>query len=204
MNKYQIKNIVFLSSGGTVYGISKNKHKELDPTTPICSYGIMKLTIEMYLYLYNYLYGVNFLILRPSNPFGEYHKSNQQGLINVVIEKILNGEPIEIWGDGSVVRDYIYIKDLVRIIVDLIEKKVQNEIINIGSGKGYSINEIINFIRYLTGNFQIKYLRKRKTDVPYLVLDIIKLRKLININLKDIEECIKITYEWYKSNRGNN
>ena len=88
MTKFQVKKIVFISSGGTVYGISKNKHKESDPTTPICSYWIMKLTIEKY--LYNYLYQINFLILRPSNPFGEYHKSSQQGLINVVLEKILN------------------------------------------------------------------------------------------------------------------
>lgn len=120
MKQYQIKNIVFPSSGGTIYGISKKEHKEFDPTTPICSYGIMKLTTEKYLYLYNYLYGINYLILRISNLFGEYHKSSKQVLINVAIEKIVKGETIEIWGDGSVVREYIYVKGLTRIIVDLI------------------------------------------------------------------------------------
>ena len=120
MKQYQIKNIVFPSSGGTIYGISKEEHKESDSTTPISSYGIMKLTTEKYLYLYNYLYGINYLILRISNLFGEYHKSSKQVLINVVLEKILNKESIEIWGDGSVVREYIYMKDLTRIIVDLI------------------------------------------------------------------------------------
>lgn len=198
MKQYQIKNIVFPSSGGTVYGILKKKHKESDPTTPICSYGIMKLTTEKYLYLYNYLYGINFLILRPSNPFGEYHKSFQQGLINVVLEKILNGETIEIWGDGSVVRDYIYIKDLVRIIVDLIEKNIQNEIINIGSGRGYSINEILTIIREEIGNFPLKYVESRKVDVPYLILNIDKLRTFLDINLMGIEEGIKKTYDWLK------
>lgn len=198
MNRYQIKNIVFLSSGGTVYGISKNKHKESDPTTPICSYGIMKLTIEKYLYLYNYLYGINFLILRPSNPFGEYHTSTQQGLINIVLEKILNGEPIEIWGDGSVVRDYIYIKDFVRILVDLIEKDIQNEIINIGSGRGYSINEILTIIKKEIGHFPLEYVEARKVDVPYLVLNIDKLRTCFGINLMSFEDGIKKTYNWLK------
>ena len=198
MKKYHVNNIVFISSGGTVYGISKNKHKESDPTTPICSYGIMKLTIEKYLYLYNYLYQINFLILRPSNPFGEYHKSSQQGLINVVLEKILNGEPIEIWGDGSVVRDYIYIKDFVRILVDLIEKEIQNEIINIGSGRGYSINDILTIIKKEIGNFPLEYVEARKVDVPYLVLNIDKLRTHIGINLMGFEDGIKKTYNWLK------
>jgi len=196
MKKYHVNNIVFISSGGTVYGISKNKHKESDPTTPICSYGIIKLAVEKYLYLYKYLYGLNFLILRPSNPFGEYHKSTQQGLINVVLEKILNGESIEIWGDGSVVRDYIYIKDLVRILVDLIEKNIQNEIINIGSGRGYSINEILIIIKKEIGNFPLEYVEARKVDVPYLVLNINKLRTFLEPNLMCIEKGIKKTYNW--------
>ena len=198
MKQYQIKNIIFPSSGGTVYGILKREHKESGPTTPVCSYGIMKLTTEKYLYLYNYLYGINFLILRPSNPFGEYHKSVQQGLINVVLEKILNGKIIEIWGDGSVVRDYIYIKDLVRIIVDLIEKNIQDEIINIGSGRGYSINEILTIIREEIGDFPLKYVEARKVDVPYLILNIDKLRTFLDINLMGIEEGIKKTYDWLK------
>ena len=201
MKQYQIKNIVFPSSGGTIYGISKEEHKEFDPTTPICSYGIMKLTTEKYLYLYNYLYGINYLILRLSNPFGKYHRNIQQGLINVVLEKILNGESIEIWGDGSVVRDYIYIKDIVRIMVDLIEKNVQNEIINIGYGRGYSINEILTIIREEIGDLSLKYVEERKVDVPYLILNIDKLRTFIDINLIGIEEGIKKTYDWLKKRK---
>ena len=201
MKQYQIKNIVFPSSGGTIYGISKEEHKESDSTTPISSYGIMKLTTEKYLYLYNYLYGINYLILRLSNPFGKYHKNFQQGLINVVLEKILNEESIEIWGDGSVVRDYIYIKDIVRIMVDLIEKNVQNEIINIGYGRGYSINEILTIIREEIGDFPLKYVEKRKVDVPYLILNIDKLRTFIDINLIGIEEGIKKTYDWLKKRK---
>ncbi len=199
MIQYKVKNIVFTSSGGTVYGILKNKHKESDPTRPISSYGIIKLTIEKYLYLYNKLFGLNYLILRPSNPFGEYHINPQQGLINVILKKIFNGENIEIWGDGSVVRDYIYIKDFVRIFIDLIEKKIQNEILNIGSGRGYSINEILTIIRKEIKDFQLKYMDKRKVDVPYLILNIDKLKTILDINFISIEKSIKKTYEWLKN-----
>lgn len=198
MRKYNINNIVFPSSGGTVYGVSQKEHKETDPTAPICSYGIMKLAIEKYLYLYNYLYGINYLIIRPSNPFGEYHKSTQQGLINVVLEKILEGETIEIWGDGSVVRDYIYVKDLVILIVDLIEKGIQNEIINVGSGCGYSINEILDIIRKVIGDFPLKYMGSREVDVPHLILNIDKLRSFFDFNLIGVEEGIKKTFDWLK------
>lgn len=196
MRKYQVKNIVFPSSGGTVYGILNKEHEETDATTPICSYGIMKLTIEKYIYLYNYLYGINYLILRLSNPFGEYHLNKNQGFINVVLEKILNGEIVEIWGDGSVVRDFIYIKDLVKIIIDLIDMNIKNEIINIGSGQGYSINEILTIIKREIGAFSLKYVEGRKVDVPYLILNIDKLKSFLSINLMGIEEAIKKTYYW--------
>ena len=117
-------------------------------------------------------------------------------MINVIIKKILNGETVKIWGDGLIIRDYIYIKDLVRIIVDLIEKNIQNEIINIGSNKGYSINNILNIIKKEIGDFPLKYLESRKADVPYLILNINKLKSFININLTSIEEGIKRTYNW--------
>lgn len=198
MRKYQIKDIVFPSSGGTVYGILNKKHTESDATIPICSYGIIKLAIEKYLQLYQYLYGINYLILRPSNPFGEYHLNQKQGFINVVLEKILNGETVEIWGDGSVVRDYIYIKDLVKIIVDLIEKNIKNEIINLGSGLGYSINEILTIMKKKIGDFSLRYIEGRKVDVPYLILNTDKLRNFLDINLMNIEEAIKKTYYWLK------
>lgn len=198
MRKYKINHIVFSSSGGTVYGILNKEHRENDATTPICSYGIIKLTIEKYLILYNYLYGINYLILRPSNPFGEYHLNPKQGLINVVLEKILKGEIIEIWGDGSVLRDFIYIKDLVRIFADLIEKKIQNNIINIGTGRGYSVNEILTIIKREIGEFSLKYVEGRKVDIPHVILNIDKLQSIVDINLTSIEEGIRKTYDWLK------
>ncbi len=198
MRQYQIKNIVFPSSGGTIYGISNKEHKESDSTKPICSYGIMKLAIEKYLFLFHYLYGINYLVLRLSNPFGKYHKNPKQGFINVVLEKVLEGKTIEIWGNGSVVRDFIYIEDIGKIMVDLIEKNIQNEIINIGSGRGYSINDIITIMQKIVGDFPIKFEEEREVDVPYLILNTNKLNTFLDVKLMRIEEAIKKTYVWLK------
>ena len=82
--------------------------------------------------------------------------------------------------------------------MDLIEKNIQNEIINIGSGRGYSINEILTIIREEVGDFPLKYVEARKVDVPYLILNIDKLRTFLDINLMGIEEGIKKTYDWLK------
>ncbi len=199
LKQYNVRKIVFLSSGGTIYGISNRIHGETDPNAPMSSYGIMKLTIEKYIQLFNYLYGLNYLILRPSNPYGEYHKSADQGLINVAIEKILRGEPVEIWGDGSKVRDYIYIKDLVKIITDLIQNDINNEVLNLGSSKGYSINDIMKIIKKELGDFKLKFNDERKVDIPYLVLNIEKLKSFININLTPIEIGIRKTINWLRN-----
>lgn len=201
MKQYGIKNIIFSSSGGTVYGISDKKHNETDPTRPICSYGVVKLAIEKYLYLFNHLYGMNYLIIRSSNPFGEYHTRSQQGLINVVLENILKGIKLQIWGDGSIVRDYIYVKDLVRILADLLGKEIKNEIINIGSGKGFSINEILALVKEVVGEFPLEYTKERKLDVPYLVLNVEKLKKYVELDITSLKEGIKKTYDWLKINR---
>lgn len=200
MIKYNCKNIVFFSSGGTVYGPSKKKpkKKEEDSKNPICSYGIIKLTIEEYIKLYDYLYDLNYLIIRPSNPYGEHHYKLNQGLINVILSKIINNETVEIWGDGSIVRDYIYIKNLAKIVRELIEKDIKKEIFNVGTGKGYSVNWIINFIQNEIGDFKLTYSKERKVDIKNLELNIDKLKSFINLDLTSIKTGIKKTYTWLK------
>ena len=89
-------------------------YEETHPTDPVCSYGITKLTIEKYLGLFKQLHGLDYAILRIANPYGERQRTHaSQGAIAVFLDKALRGEPVEIWGDGSVVRDYIYISDVI-------------------------------------------------------------------------------------------
>lgn len=204
MKKYRVMNLVFSSSGGTVYGVDEYFsyfHSEKDFNYPISSHGVIKLTIEKYIYLYSYHFGIKFLILRISNPFGENHISNSHGLINVILKNILDGNEITIWGDGSIVRDYIYIKDCVEIIYQLIKKNISNEIINIGTGKGHSINDVLGEIRKCTGDFKINFQPSRKFDVPKIILDITKLNSLLDVKPVPFQEGIRNTYDWiFKNN----
>lgn len=172
--EYGIKRIIFISSGGTVYGNPiKLPINEKHPTEPISSYGIIKLSIEKYLYSYNVLKSLDYKILRFSNPFGERQNPFiTQGLIAHLLYKIKHGNTIEIWGDGKVIRDYFYIKDGAQAIYKAIKDKSSNRIYNISSANGLSINQILQrFRNVLKLNFNVKYLDGRKFDVKTNVLD---------------------------------
>ncbi|KIE44171.1 NAD-dependent epimerase/dehydratase family protein [Geobacter anodireducens] len=176
----KIKRVIFISSGGTVYGKPETLPiGENSPTDPKCSYGITKLTIEKYLALFNLLYGLDYVVLRPSNAYGERQNPNNiQGAVTVFLSKVARGEPIEIWGDGDVVRDYIYIDDLVEGIYRAVIVNSPSRIFNLGSGTGYSLNEIVAAISRLTGrDVKAEYKPKRSFDVSRIILDISRARQ---------------------------
>jgi Nucleoside-diphosphate-sugar epimerases len=168
-----VKKVVFFSSGGTVYGNSVTVPiKEDQPTDPICSYGIHKLAIEKYLYLYNFLYGLDYSIIRLSNPFGKNGGKNGQGVVSVFIKKITMNQPIEVWGDGLVIRDYIYIEDVIDAVMLLLTYQGHYKVFNISSGKGLNLLEVIRAIaEVLERPCGINFLAGRKADVSVNVLD---------------------------------
>jgi UDP-glucose 4-epimerase len=188
----QCKQLIFFSSGGTVYG---NQGKlPIDENTcpkPENLHGTMKYTIENYLRTVNKLHNLNYLIIRPSNPYGwKIKRSKNQGIIDIFINKIKNNEELTIWGDGKVVRDYIHINDLTECVAGLIEKNIINQTINIGTGIGTSINELVNIIQYISGKkLKLNNENDRGFDLKYNVLNIEKAKKLINwqpkISLED-------------------
>ena len=170
-----IKKIVFLSSGGTVYGRPASVPVSEDsPTDPECSYGITKLTIEKYLALFNHLYGLDYVVLRPSNPYGaRQNPEGIQGAISVFLGKIAAGKPIEIWGDGEIVRDYVFVEDLVDGIYRAAVQPVSSRIFNLGSGEGHSLNALVEIMRHVFGGeIRVVYTPKRSFDVPKIYLDI--------------------------------
>lgn len=200
--KRKIKKIVFISSGGTVYGVPQTiPIPETHSRQPICSYGIIKKTIEDYLYMYNYLYGLDYTVFRLANPYGERQNPlYAQGLIPVFIKKILLDEEIVIWGDGSIRRDYVYIKDAVVPIVQSLESKSEYNVFNLGSGIGYSVNELLEMIKTATKlNTKVSYTKGRKLDVPVSILDISLIKKEMNYSPKtNINKGIEITYNYLK------
>ncbi len=167
------RRILFLSSGGTVYGIPETLPvPETHALRPISSYGIVKASIEHYLEMYRRARGFSPIIVRASNPFGPRQAhSGVQGVISTFLRRILAGEPVEIWGDGSVVRDYFDVRDLAELCVRAGTSRSEGAY-NAGSGYGLSVNEIIEAIRAVTGlDFEIVYKPGRAVDVPRSVLD---------------------------------
>ncbi|WFC68453.1 NAD-dependent epimerase/dehydratase family protein [Achromobacter denitrificans] len=169
-----VKRIVFVSSGGTIYGVpSQIPTPESAPTSPITAYGISKLSIEKYLALYEYLYGIEHRILRVANPFGPYQTAQKhQGVIAAFMHQCVTRQPIQIWGDGQVVRDYIYVQDVAAALVSAATHIGPSRIFNIGSGEGRSLLEIISAIEEVSGvTPSMRFSPGRTVDVPRSILD---------------------------------
>tara|TARA_Y100001978_G_scaffold183438_1_gene181049 strand:+ start:531 stop:1460 length:930 start_codon:yes stop_codon:yes gene_type:complete len=193
------KNVIMISSGGTVYGKPQALPiNENHPTQPICSYGITKLAIEKYLYLYKKIHNINGLALRISNPYGGAQRINhQQGVIPNFLQKSIKNEVIQIWGDGNIVRDFIYISDVIDAIISALNYTGDDHVINIGSGHGYSLLEIIKLIEIISEK-KVAYTTssQRISDVDINILDIKKAKLLLNWEPKiTIKEGLKLYYK---------
>ncbi len=169
-----VKRIIFPSSGGTVYGVTQSLPiTEKHLTNPISSYGIVKLTIEKYLGLFHALYGLDYCILRISNAYGERQvATGLQGIIPSVIDKALRQQEIRVWGDGSAIRDYIYISDIISAFLGAVSHQGEPRVFNISSGMGYSVNQLLKIIAgILDETLDPVYEPARAYDVPVNILD---------------------------------
>lgn len=189
---------VYFSSGGTIYGNRSTMlpFVETDEMAPISYYGWSKQMMENSILFKNRTEKLKYLIVRPSNPYG--HGQNlhgKQGLVAVAIGKILEDKPVEVWGDGSAIRDYIYIDDLANVFYQLIDKDVYNETVNLGSGRGYSVNDILAFLKIITKkDFKIVYENARPMDVSNMVLDTEKMQRLAQVELTPMLNGISTFY----------
>ncbi len=199
-----VQKIVFISSGGTVYGNPlylpiDEKH----PTNPIMSYGITKLTIEKYLQMYKYLHNINPVILRVTNPYGERQRiETAQGAVGIFIHHALKDIPLEIWGDGRVSRDYIHVSDVAEAFVKAIEYSGTQTCFNISTGVGTSLNELIEMLEKVLGkSVKRHYFSGRSIDVPVNVLsnafaqEELKWTPAISIELGIVRTVQSMTYD---------
>jgi len=200
-----VRKVLFASSGGTVYGIPREVPiKESHPTDPVCSYGIGKLAIEKYLHLYHALHGLDYCVLRIGNPFGEGQRPTAaQGAIAVFLNKARHGEVIEVWGDGTVCRDYIYVGDVVRAFLKTMSYSGEHRLFNIGSGEGRSLNDLIAAIASLVGRpVTRKYLPGRSFDVPTNVLDISRAKTFLGWRPETLfRDGLSRTLKWLDDQR---
>lgn len=191
---------VFVSSGGTAYGPDVSCPTTEDaPTHPICSYGLVKLTIERYFDLYRRIHGTDYVIARVSNPYGPWqHPMRGQGVIAALVYKALSRQRIEIWGDGENVRDYLYIDDTVAALIRLAEAGHYGEIYNVSSGAGTTINELTDMIGAALGSrISAHYVAARVSDVRTSILDNSKLRRHTGWNPEvGLLQGIRATADW--------
>lgn len=190
--------MIFLSSGGTVYG--DHKKQPIDEgvlPTPINHYGNIKLCIENTLRTFNYQKGTQFIIARISNPYGpgqDFHKG--VGFIDAVLKSTMLGIPVEIWGDGENVRDYVYIDDVCEMLECLIRYQGSWETFNISSGKGYTQNAVIEVLKGLGLYPEVRYKDKRSVDVRKIILSNARMHNLWKRDPIGLEEGIRRYYRY--------
>jgi UDP-glucose 4-epimerase len=203
--RHEIRKIVFVSSGGTVYGVPQSiPIDEAHPTQPICSYGIQKLVIEKYLHLSHLLHGLDYCILRLANLYGERQRTDAgQGAVAAFVERALRGEAIQVWGDGSVVRDYLHVGDAVAALLKALDFRGETGTFNIGSGIGTSLNQLIKEIEALAGRkLDVQYGASRGFDVPANILSTALARRQLGWEASTtLAEGLRRTYDWMRTAR---
>lgn len=202
-----IKNLVYVSSGGAIYGKSRQPLIHEDHAlNPVSSYGVVKAAIENYIKMEMYLHGLCATILRPSNPYGPRQKAGAQGVIGNFLWNIANDKPCEIWGDGSIVRDYIYVEDVARACLFAVNGNSNfgrtSDIYNISSGVGHSINDLLPIIGKVVGKpVSFVYHQGRNFDIKRSVLSNEKPWAHLDWKPKiELEEGIAKTWKWIQEN----
>lgn len=198
-----VKKVIFPSSGGTIYGEPKRLPvREEDCALPSNPYAISKWAVERYLHHFHELYGLDYLILRYSNPYGERQSPyGMQGVIPIFLNRIKHNQRPVIYGDGSMVRDYIYITDIIDATSILFESVIKDKVFNVGSGTGVSLNEIIKTMYSIFGEEirPIYEINSSRTYVTSIVLDIAKIETKTGWKPStSIEEGIRKTWIWIK------
>ena len=179
--------VVFCSSGGTIYGATEHwPIPEDHPLRPLTAYGAGKVAAEQYAELYQRTSGLDIRVTRLSNPYGfGQNPERLQGALTRFAALALRGLPIEVWGDGTVIRDYIYINDAIEALKRVGQAR-RNELgptptFNIGSGFGASLSDLIDLIQAGMGRtLEVRYNPGRPIDVPWNVLDTSRIARVLS------------------------
>ena len=197
-----LRKVIYFSSGGTVYGApEKIPITEDHPTNPLNSYGITKLAIEKYTAMYAQRFDIDYCVVRPSNVYGPGQRLHYgQGVIGIMASRALRGELLEVWGEGTDKRDYLFIDDLVSAIVKLLAYRGTFRVFNISSGAGHSVLDVIAALRtHIKPLPEVRHLPSRPFDVAVNILDSSRLRHETGWQPTiDFEEGIRRTVEWIK------
>lgn len=198
-----VRRVVFVSSGGSVYGpAAQTPTPETAPTQPITVYGISKLAAEKYLALCHHLSGLEYRILRVTNPFGPFQLPlKNQGIVGAVVSRALRNEPIQIWGDGTAVRDFIFVDDVIEALVKVADDPGPVRLFNIGSGQGRTVHDVIRATETLLGRLvRVEWKPGRPSDLPVSVIDASLAKKQLGWEPKtSFEDGLRTTIAWWQA-----
>jgi UDP-glucose 4-epimerase len=202
----RVGRLVFISSGGTIYGIPATiPTPESAPTDPITAYGAAKLAIEKYLEIFRRQHGLDYRVLRVANVYGPYQTAEKgQGVVAAFLARALADQALEIWGDGQVVRDYVFISDVAEAIWAAMRHDGAHRVFNIGGGTGASVLQIAAAIEQLVGHpLQRRFHPARPVDVPVSILDhSLATHELGWQPAVNLEQGLVQTLEWMRRHRG--
>lgn len=206
LESHRDKRLIYVSSGGAVYGNpASGRVREDEPTRPVSYYGAGKLAIEGFLRAFQWRMGTPVTVLRASNFYGPGQpKKKGFGIIRTVLDCALAGDTFEIWGNGEAVRDYLYIDDFVDACIRIIEQSPTDPrfaIYNLGTGMGYSVNQICALVEATAKRkLEQRHRASRSTDVRRIVLDCSLLREEFGWAPKtDLPAGLEHTWEWLKT-----
>ena len=193
--------IVFASSGGTVYGETPLERVSEDHTpAPVTSYAVMKLATEHYLRVFRRLHGLDSVVLRIGNPYGPGQSPDgRQGFVAVLLGSLLSGRPFELWGDGSVVRDFVYVEDVARAFLAALRVGAHApRLYNVGTGRGLSLRAMVAAVHRVTGIAPpVAYRPGRPIDIPRNVLDCSRAARHLGwAATTSLDEGLRSTWAW--------
>jgi UDP-glucose 4-epimerase len=205
MGAAEVRRVVFMSSGGTVYGDHHGAPiDENQITRPISTHGINKLAVEHFIAHARQAGWVDPVVLRVANAYGPGQATDRnQGLIGTSIMRTLAGEPVRIWGDGLTVRDYVYVDDVARAVLAAMRYQGRDTVFNIGSGVGRTVHEVIATIEKIGGlTVRVEHVPARQLDVPFNVLDCSRARRELGWQPEtSFEQGLATTLAWYRARR---
>ena len=191
--------LTYLSSGGTVYGNPERLPvDETAPAAPVSAYGRLHLICEEEIEAARTEHGLDTRILRCSTVYGEHQRPGRgQGAIATFLHRIEQGEPIELFGDGSTIRDYVYASDVARAIIALMAKRDAPPVVNVGSGEATSLVEVMRLVEAELGrDAEVIQHEERGFDVHQIVLDTSLLRETIDFEPTPLPVGIARTHTW--------
>jgi len=199
--RHDVKKVIY-SSASSVVGIPKyNPVDEDHPCTPKTPYAVAKKTCEEYLRVYNEMYGLHYLVFRFFNVYGPWQGQKSGGLIPNLYRTLSEDREFQVFGDGSNTRDFIYVEDIAEFSSSAINSDAKDRVINMGTGRGTSIVELIDLgARILGTKPKIVHKPSRPGEIGNFVADTKRLREVLgNRPFTPLEDGLERTFSWLRT-----